>query len=417
VDGTGSAGGLQASFPVLTSDFFLPGEVDVSSLGVPLTDLAGAGLAGATDPAPTSDNMLIVSNNGSCPNAQYTSIQEAVQDALPGAKIKVCPGTYPEQVTIDKPDLTLFSEIPLEAIIQAPPDMTPPNSIVSIEAPNTVLRQFTISGPFTYAGCTLPEMTHTGVRVFNGGTATIYGNHITKIENAVQANFGGCQDGIGVLVGRNILCQTGIATITHNQIDNYQKGGIVVDGFNPALLPQGNPCTAVPAGQPTESFAEISQNQIDGGGLTAVIARNGIQVSRGAGADLDHNIVSANYFVRVGLTDTAAGVLLYYPLNGSVTVDKNDAVNNGIGIDVDEGTSNEVIDHNDADQNHDDGVGAFMGSAGNYIQYNKASGTAPGFDCYDETGGPFPAATANYWIHDMGITENRPDLCKQSAGS
>src|SRR4051794_33093636 len=160
------SGARTAVNSLVTAPFAL-GEVDLTTLGVPLTELSGAGLVGATDPPPPdSDNMLIVSNNGSCPNAEYPSIQSAVTAASPGARIKVCPGTYVEQVYIPpgKDDLYLFSEVPLEAIIQAPVTMTNPptsNSIVTIESQNVTLRQFTVTGPFVYAGCAPPEETHT----------------------------------------------------------------------------------------------------------------------------------------------------------------------------------------------------------------------------------------------------------------
>jgi hypothetical protein len=54
----------------------------------------------------------------------------------------VCPGTYREQVRITKDDLTLFSEVPLQAVIQAPLGMAYPNSIVSvIDATGVSIRQ------------------------------------------------------------------------------------------------------------------------------------------------------------------------------------------------------------------------------------------------------------------------------------
>jgi len=39
----------------------------------------------------------------SCANAGYVTISAAVAAASPGDTIKVCPGTYPEQVMINNP--------------------------------------------------------------------------------------------------------------------------------------------------------------------------------------------------------------------------------------------------------------------------------------------------------------------------
>jgi parallel beta-helix repeat protein len=50
--------------------------------------------------------LVVDDNKTECAHAGYTKIQEAVNAAAPGDLIRVCPGFYPESVTIDKP-LTL----------------------------------------------------------------------------------------------------------------------------------------------------------------------------------------------------------------------------------------------------------------------------------------------------------------------
>src|SRR6266850_6361261 len=185
-DATGAGVGPLAAPNVLAAPPFLLGEVDLSILGVPETELASVGLVGATaDPPGDGPNMLIVDDDGAdCPNAAFTSIQAAVDAAGPGDQIKVCPGTYQEQVRIGpgKNGLLLFSQVPLQAIIKAPLVMTQPNSIVLVDgADDVTIRQFTISGPYTFGGCAPPVDRHTGVRIFNG-SATLYGNHITQIR-------------------------------------------------------------------------------------------------------------------------------------------------------------------------------------------------------------------------------------------
>ena len=59
------------------------------------------------------------------------------------------PRHLPEQVRITKNDLTLFSEVPLQAVIQAPLVETYPNAIVTVQdATGVTIRQFTITGPY-----------------------------------------------------------------------------------------------------------------------------------------------------------------------------------------------------------------------------------------------------------------------------
>ena len=117
--------------------------IDLSALGVSATELLGVGPQ-LSMPSSGDDGMLIVDDDGlDCPNRQYITIQAAVNAAMPGDKIKVCPGTYIEQVTIPtgKDGLTLFAEAAFQAVIKAPPAMTRDGSL-------TGQVRDTIKGPY-----------------------------------------------------------------------------------------------------------------------------------------------------------------------------------------------------------------------------------------------------------------------------
>jgi hypothetical protein len=391
---------------LLATPLFLPGEVDLATLGVPQAELATAGLSGAQASwdAEHNDgahhrgagNFVVDDDHAQCPNAQYSRIQDAVDAAPPGAEIRVCPGTYQEQVRIPKNGIKLFSERPWQAVIKAPIVMTYPNSVVTVTGASDVsVRQFTITGPYVAVdpgACAGLTDRHTGVRILNG-SATIYGNHITQIRDADPA-LGGCQDGIGVLVGRQFEGQTGTAVLRNNLIDLYQKGGVVVDNAG--------------------SYAWVTQNVISGEAFSNIIARNGVQVGRGAAADVDHNLIVKNQFARLAIDDTAAGILLF-ETSAHVDADHNDVSENGVGIAVDEGSIGLSIDHNNVRKSINDGIAGFEGSSDNVIAHNKATDNTP-YDCYDETVGPYgPSGTANQWIHNMGLTQNRPGLCKKAS--
>jgi parallel beta-helix repeat protein len=371
---------LSASgFPVagsLTGSFAL-GEVDLSTLGVSALDLASVGLSSAAaSSSGDGPNMWIVDDNmADCPNAAFTSIQAAVTAAGPGDQVKVCPGTYPEQVVIGpgKDDLGLFSQVPLAAVIQAPLVMAIPKSIVLVnQAQDVTIRHFTITGPWVEAGCTNPPVAHTGVRVIGGGSALIEHNHITRIRDANPAHFG-CQDGLGILVGRRAEGQVGTAWIRHNRIDLYQKGGIVVDNEG--------------------SFAEIRQNEIVGEGPTALNAQNGIQISRGADAEIHYNRVSRNIYTPP--SDDATGILLF-DLNGGVAVHHNEFFENEVGIYLFL-TSLLEISHNNSTNNTEIGIYAEASATNNLIAHNKALGNL--VDCRDDP------PTDNRWIKNFGNTE------------
>lgn len=395
-DAESSVGSPVGTTPALLTSLFALGEVNLGDLGVSDSALASVGpLASPTSTAGDA-NLLIVDDSpldGDCPNAEYSSIQAAVDAAPPGAAIKVCPGTYIEQITIPstKDGLTLFSEGYLQAVIKAPPVMTNPKAIVRISGAHDVtLRHFTITGPGAF-GCDSLEY---GVRVDEGGSATITDNHITEIRDNP---FSGCQNGVGVLIGRNVNNTTGSGSVVHNLIDNYQKGGIVVDGQ-----------LSGPA-----SHAEVAYNEVVGIGPTAVIAQNGIQVSRGAFADVHHNVVRDNIYSLLTVSDEA--ILLYQVSSSSTRIHHNHVYNNNDGIGL-YTTSNAEVGWNRSHDNAPwDGLFADSDTANNTIEYNQMYNNAE-FDCDDLSAGPYnsPAMVANPWIKDQGNTENRPGLCKHA---
>jgi len=328
------------------------------------------------------DNML------DCPNAQYTSIQAAVTAAGPGDKIKVCRGLYIEQVSIpsSKDGLTLYSVPDLQAVIQAPPtiatDLVNFKSIVRVAgAQDVTIRHFTIQGPGP-GGC---DSIRYGVRVDSNGSALITDNHITEIRDM---GLSGCQNGIGVLIGRNRPDlgddSPGSGSVVHNLIDRYQKGGVLVDNTG-------------------TRDAEVAYNEVTGT-PSQIIAQNGIQVSRAGRGDAHHNKVSMNQYLPGGVE--ATGILLY-----SNTVPArahhNEVFMNDTGVSLWTVVGNAEISYNNA-RNNDNGVVAYSPSSNNLIAYNKAFENV--LDCRDDNG----PATLNRWVKDLGRTASPPTICKQA---
>jgi parallel beta-helix repeat protein len=360
-----------------------------------------------------------------CKKAGFTSIQAAVTAAQPGDKVQVCEGTYTEQVTIPatKDGLELRSKKKLAAVIQAPPGMTQPGIVHVDGADNVTIHGFTIRGPFSdLAGL------RTGIFVGGGGSAEITENHITAIR---AEPLNGAQNGVGILVGRGSMFQTGTAVIRKNLIDDYQKGGIVIDNVG--------------------STATIEHNEIVGAGPTGLIAQNGIQVSTGATAEIKHNLVSGNDYTGPGFV--ATGILLF--ASGQVSVEHNEITENQRGIQANSATDlviahndifdnsntgifldtvtesliahnnvhnngrhgifvrnsdNNVIEHNKVEDNSVNGIHVTGTSSDNLISKNKMKDNG-GFDCFDDTFGTGTAGTANFWEGNSGDTENRPGLC------
>ncbi len=402
-----------------------------------------------------SSTILVDDDGDDCRHADYSTIQAAVTNADAGDKIVVCAGTYREQVVIDatKNGLELRSKKPLRAIIEAPPD-TATEAIVHVDGADDV----TISGfTITRSISTSTPGPRTGITVSGGGSAKIERNHITAIRDEPVS---GAQNGIGILVGNGTTGEVGTATILRNLIDDYQKGGIVVDGL--------------------DSHAEIGHNEVVGIGTTSLTAQNGVQISRGATAEVHHNEISGNDYTE--LDAAATGILLFE--SGPTTVRHNELTKNNMGIYVDSVDEPTVISHNEASKNTDYGIYLFGSSSvqvshntankngfggilledsdGNLVadnQFNKngedgillvhssnntikdntsdrngqdgirVEGTSSDnliksnrarnndeHDYHDDTFGAGTAGTANFWENNTGETENRDGLIKRKRG-
>jgi parallel beta-helix repeat protein len=391
--------------------------------------------------------------SATCKNPDAATVQGGVNAAGTGDHIKVCPGTYTEQVTIPvgKDKISLESEKHWTAIIKAPAAMVGQKTIVRVNGAQDVkIKDFTITGPGG-GGCDSLEY---GVRVDSGGSATIEKNHITAIRDNP---FSGCQNGNAVQVGRAADATTGSATVKENVIDDYQKTGVIVSN--------------------TGSSAKVENNTITGAGPTATIAQNGIQISGGATAEVRHNDVSGNVYTPQTVVST--GVLLFTP--GDVKVEDNNVFDNDVnvydfqsstavsiknnelfgatfdGIDIvqssgataennkshdngfdgiylSDATSN-TLKNNKLTSNAEDGIWLDGESDGNTLQNNQARGSgrdglhagadASGntlrdnegrdsatLDCHDESAGGGTAGTANTWDKDRGDTSAPVGICK-----
>ena len=376
----------------------------------------------------------------SCNRPGYPTIQSAVDAAAPGDRINVCPGTYTEEVTIPsgKDDLFVRSVQFWAAVIQAPPVMLgPTKSIVRVNgARGVTILAFTITGP----GGEPCDSLRYGVRVDDGGSADVLGNHITQIHDTP---FSDCPNGIAVQVGAEDDLTVGSARILGNAIDTYQRSG-------PRVGNDG-------------SFAEIAHNRILGVGPTTVRPQNGVVVIGGATATVRHNFVAGNLFAAEdGRVST--GILLFQ--SGQALVDHNTLSSNDIGVGMflpppaapgsatthnrvrastfdgislspatghrvafnhiernggsgvllDNAEGNEVdgnrIRRNGTESGDDttDGIRVTASSTSNTLRNNHLTHNVT-HDCHDDSLGPGTAGTANFWIDNRGQTSQPPGLC------
>jgi parallel beta-helix repeat protein len=430
------------------------GDTDLAVAGVG-AEPVGVDLSAETysSSSMSSSGTRFVDNtplNGDCPQATYPTIQSAVNASGQGDTIKVCPGTYSEQVYINGHNhdgLKLESLKPLQAIIQWPSTGTSHHLVDVDTADRVSIRGFTIKGPFTSTGCSLDR--YEGVLVRNGFDAKIDHNYITMIQDINPALYG-CQQGDAVAIGWRNFSVPASASVDHNVIDEYQKNGIQAVNSGTSLQADHNVVTG------TTNAA-----------IKVITAGNGIVVFMQAAGVVDHNVVSNNRYTP---TPLSTGIILDEAPSGSSQVDHNRVFNNDFGIETDFQNGLE-ISHNDVYQNLSDAITlcgeplfgcgfatgivvrsnkiednggsglALFGANSNLLKSNhiEGNGAGPGdttdglrvdsgstgnlilsnhmeantfHDCHDDSSGTGTAGTGNTWQGDQGDTQNPPGICK-----
>lgn len=313
------------------------------ALAAAMAALAGAPAAAAADPGQPHGDLYVShtamagSADTSCATAAYSSVQDAVDAAQPGGTVYVC-GTIPyqESVLVQK-DLTLTGD--RGATIQAPMTDAMPNTTFfldqGLQTPNSILtvlgdvnvrvEGLTLEGPFYNSGCAPDDF---GVLQIGGGRLQLISDQVLDVQAADQSGLGGCQTGVAIQIGRrywpnssggfNVVDFVGDAQIAGTTVAGYQKNGITVDGPG--------------------SEAAISGSTLDGGGQTTEIARNGIQISRGASAEINGNSVNDNEYSGTAANAAATGILVYGgcgdPLSVGVQIHNNSLHNNDAAIEL-----------------------------------------------------------------------------------
>lgn len=265
------------------------------------------------------------------PGTHYSTIGAAVAATVPGATISVCPGTYAEQVVINK-NLTLTgikSGTNDAAVVVPPAGGMAANGLDIFGNPvaaqffvastgNVTIKNLTVDGTGNnLAGCGGPTLE--GI-YYQNTSGTITENTVRNQYQTDFANFGGCQNGLAINVESNANSFTD--TISNNSVRAYQKNGITATG---AAVGNGSPGPAV----------TITGNYIVGLGATALnwplsgAAENGVQVGFGATGKVTLNTVNDNIWAQdptdpCPVCNGASGILVYASSGISVT-------NNAVG--------------------------------------------------------------------------------------
>jgi hypothetical protein len=274
-------------------------------------------------------NTVALGTNASCASPGYATISDALAAAAPGDIIKVCAGTYNEQLVITQ-SVTLKTVGAVTVIGPASPASPtlcdadgggqPNQDVVDIcgtGSPGSI--SVTILG-FTFQGNWPTNVCNNslyGVAVLGGASLAMSSSTVKNIGGDPLTD--GCQGGVGIQVGLAMSsgpADTGTATLSNVTVTGYQKNGITVDG--------------------TGSNAKITAATVTGAGPTTAIAQNGIQVSDGATSTISGSTISGNECNHPvcgsdGFTQTQSTGILAFD-SGKTTVSSSNVYGNDLGV-------------------------------------------------------------------------------------
>jgi parallel beta-helix repeat protein len=328
-------------------------------------------------------NCVAVSANaatvfvGTCVSPSFSTIQAAVTAVPAGSTVNVCPGTYPEQVTINK-RLTLqgiASGTMNQAVVTAPAGGIVQNT-VSLATAYPIAAQIYVhdsarvaisnltvdgSGNNGLTTCGVPNLI--GI-YYQDATGTIQ-NVVTRNQTSVPTN--GCAQGtgMGIFVQSGISLVTGGAgtstvTVRNSSVHDFQKNGITGNEVGTTLT--------------------VSSNEVRGQGPTNGAAENGVQLGFGATGRVNGNTVIDEIWAPDTSSDSgdaAVGILIFDVADASVV--NNHVGNTQFGIAVAGDTTGEADDATITGNTLDgtlifDGINV-CGSSGGTISGNVVSGS------------------------------------------
>jgi hypothetical protein len=266
--------------------------------------------------APTAQASTVVVGTCVTGLVQFATIQLAVNAVPAGSTVFVCPGNYPEQVTIGKAlNLKGVSSGTLDAPTVVPPPTGMVQNATSLTSGNPIAAQILVQAT---TGVNISRISLDGSNNLLTGCAPeligiYYQNASGTVTNVVVRNealdpsLNGCQSGLG------IFAQSGsggfsTVTVSASTVRNYQKNGIT--------------------GNEARTTITITNNTVVGQGPTTGAAENGIQIGFGAAGKVIGNTVIDDIYSPGSAA--AAGILIF--ASSGISVSTNSVGNTQLGI-------------------------------------------------------------------------------------
>lgn len=271
-------------------------------------------MAAAAQDRDRKPDLLVDDDKVQCPTATFTSIQDAINAANPGSLIRVCPGTYHEQLSMNK---SLSIEGDNGAIVL--PSSMVANTTGSSGAPIAAAILVKDAANVEIEGL-IVDTANNGITecsphligiLYQNSSGSIEHNAVRNTKLSVSLN--GCQSGDAIVV-QSLGGGTSKVSIGDNSVHDYQKNGIT--------------------GNESGTEVTITNNVVTGLGPTTGAAQNGIQVGFGAKGGVLGNTVTDNVWAPcVSLANcafNATGILVFQ--SDDVRVEHNSVATNQVGI-------------------------------------------------------------------------------------
>ncbi|AKB52302.1 cell surface protein [Methanosarcina barkeri str. Wiesmoor] len=349
------------------------------------------------EPAVITVNTTV--NNSTGPVADFTSIQAAIDNALPGDTILIFPGVYEENINVYVTNLTLISQSSSsgdtsgDTIIKAASSM---DDVFYVTADGVTIRGLNIIGPVDYPNSGIHL---NGVKYCNIESNQLSNNYTDSTLNISSGNSSsilgnsGSAEGSGIrldsssnnFLDSNTVSGDGISVLLRNSSENTllnnsvsgSNYGIWVDSSSNNTL-EGN----ILSNNKIGAYLKVSSGNVLNNSKVSGSTNSGINLWDSVGNTLSNSTASKNSVSIVlrnsssnllsnnTVSDSNYGLWLYSSSNDN-ELDDNRALNNQIGIHVKTSSGN-VLTGNTALNSTDSGISVWD-SAENTLINNEAS--------------------------------------------
>src|SRR6516165_1741476 len=263
--------------------------------------------------------IVVGTQSAACPDAQFSKIQEAVDAASsPGTVIRICPGTYPEQVSITKA-LSLQGEngVVIEPSHVGGDTMSTFSGaslapiILVKDTTDVDIRDVIVDGANNDITACGPDFIGILYQNASGEVARVAVRNVK-----LSTTLNGCQSGSAILI-QSGGGKTSVVGVKSSSIHDYQKNGITANEVGTQV--------------------QIEDNVVTGVGPTTGAAQNGIQIGFGAGGSITKNTVANHIWspcASLASCDVTFAVDILVFESDGVSVEQNVAGISQRGIDI-----------------------------------------------------------------------------------